>query len=143
LKALAIVQSTGKAAVADDTGLEVVALNGAPGVETAYFAGPQATDAENRAKMLSVLQGVVDRRARFVTVVLVSWPDGRELVAEGVCEGRIAEAEVGEYGFGFDQLFIPNDGDGRTFAQMNADEKNAVSHRGRAFRMLAATLLVE
>jgi XTP/dITP diphosphohydrolase len=143
LKALAIVQSTGKAAVADDTGLEVVALNGAPGVETAYFAGPQATDAENRAKMLSVLQGVVDRRARFVTVVLVLWPDGRELVAEGVCEGRIAEAEVGEYGFGFDQLFIPNDGDGRTFAQMNADEKNAVSHRGRAFRMLAATLPVE
>ena len=140
LKARAILSSTGIAAVADDTGLEVVALGGAPGVDTAVFAGPGCTDADNRRKMLAELAGITDRRARFVTVVLVAWPDGSETIVEGVCEGSIAIAEIGERGFGFDPLFVPNDGDGRTFAQMTAEEKNAISHRGRAFRALAGVL---
>jgi XTP/dITP diphosphohydrolase len=140
LKARAILAATGKAAVADDTGLEVAALGGAPGVDTAIFAGVGCSDADNRRKMIDVLRGVTDRRARFVTVVLVAWPDGGETVVEGACEGRIAESEIGDRGFGFDPLFIPNDGDGRTFAQMTADEKNAISHRGRAFRALADAL---
>ena len=140
LKARAILAATGTAAVADDTGLEVAALGGAPGVDTAVFAGVGCSDADNRRKMLDVLRGVSDRRARFVTVVLVAWPDGSETIVEGVCEGTIAESEIGERGFGFDPLFIPSDGDGRTFAQMAANEKNAISHRGRAFRALAAVL---
>jgi XTP/dITP diphosphohydrolase len=140
LKARAILAATGKAAVADDTGLEVAALGGAPGVDTAVYAGEGCTDADNRRKMLGVLSGVSDRSARFVTVVLVAWPDGSETIVEGVCAGRIAEAERGDRGFGFDQLFVPDDGDGRTFAEMSADEKNAISHRGRAFRKLAAGL---
>jgi XTP/dITP diphosphohydrolase len=140
LKARAILAATGRAAVADDTGLEVAALGGAPGVDTAVYAGEGCTDAENRRKLLGALTGAGDRAARFVTVVLVAWPDGSETVVQGVCDGRIAEAERGERGFGFDPLFMPDDGDGRTFAEMTADEKNALSHRGRAFRELAAVL---
>jgi len=140
LKARAILAATAKAAVADDTGLEVAALGGAPGVDTAVYAGICCSDADNRRKLLGALSGVTDRAARFVTVVLVAWPDGRETIVEGVCNGRIAEAERGDRGFGFDPLFIPDDGDGRTFAQMTAEEKNAVSHRGRAFRALAGEL---
>lgn len=140
LKARAIVRATGKPALADDTGLEVEALGGAPGVETAYFAGPRATDAENRAKLLRELRDVADRRARFVTVMLVAWPDGREVIVRGECTGRIADTERGEGGFGFDPVFVPDGGDGRTFAEMTKQEKNAVSHRGRALRALAAAL---
>lgn len=140
LKARAILAVTGKAAVADDTGLEVAALGGAPGVDTAIFAGEGCTDADNRRKLLDALSGVAERAARFVTVVLVAWPDGRETIVEGVCNGRIAAAERGDRGFGFDPLFIPDDGDGRTFAEMTAEEKNLLSHRGRAFRALAAAL---
>jgi len=140
LKARAILAATGTAAVADDTGLEVAALNGAPGVDTAVYAGEGCTDADNRGKLLGALSGAADRSARFVTVVLVAWPDGSETIVEGVCNGRIAEAERGDRGFGFDPLFVPDDGDGRTFAQMTSEEKNAVSHRGRAFRALAAEL---
>ena len=140
LKARAILAVTGKAAVADDTGLEVAALGGAPGVDTAIYAGEGCTDADNRRKLLGALSGVGERTARFVTVVLVAWPDGRETIVEGVCNGHIAAAERGDRGFGFDPLFIPDDGDGRTFAEMTAEEKNMVSHRGRAFRALAAAL---
>jgi XTP/dITP diphosphohydrolase len=140
LKARAILAAMGKPAVADDTGLEVAALNGAPGVDTAVYAGEGCTDADNRGKLLGALSGVADRSARFVTVVLVAWPDGSETIVDGVCNGRIAEAERGDRGFGFDPLFVPDDGDGRTFAQMTSEEKNAVSHRGRAFRALAAEL---
>ncbi len=140
LKARAILAASGTAAVADDTGLEVAALDGAPGVDTAIYAGEGCGDAENRRKLLGALSGATDRSARFVTVVLVAWPDGSETIVEGVCNGRIAEAERGDRGFGFDPLFVPDDGDGRTFAQMTAEEKNAVSHRGRAFRALAAEL---
>ncbi len=140
LKARAILAATGKPAVADDTGLEVAALGGAPGVDTAIYAGMGCSDADNRHKLLGALSGVADRSARFVTIVLVAWADGSETIVEGVCNGRIAEVERGDRGFGFDPLFIPDDGDGRTFAQMTAGEKNAVSHRGRAFRALAAEL---
>jgi len=140
LKAAAIAAATGRAAVSDDTGLEVSALGGAPGVRTGRFAGEQASDADNRAKLLSSLDGREDRRARFRTVAMVVWPDGAELAAEGVCDGSIAAAERGDRGFGYDALFVPDDGDGRTFAEMTEDDKHALSHRGRAFRALLVEL---
>lgn len=142
LKAIAVCIATGLAALADDTGLEVDALDGAPGVITARFAGEGATDAQNRQKMLVELEGidVPQRTARFRTVALLRFPDGREIVAHGVCEGSIAVHEIGDRGFGYDALFIPTDGDGRTFAQMTIDEKHELSHRGKAFRALAQML---
>lgn len=140
LKASAICAATGLPAVSDDTGLFVDALDGEPGVDTAYYAGPNATYAENRAKLLRALEGVADRRARFRTVVMVVHPDGSELQVEGVCEGRIATQERGERGFGFDPLFVPEDGDGRTFSEMSEAEKNSMSHRGRAFAALVLAL---
>lgn len=140
LKARALVDATGLPAVADDTGLEVDALGGRPGVHAARFAGPDATDADNRALLLAALDGAADRRARFRTCVLLRWPDGRELVVDGVCDGSIATEERGDRGFGYDSLFVPDEGDGRTFAEMTADHKHAISHRGRAFRSLLAAL---
>ena len=142
LKASAICAASGSAAVADDTGLEVDALGGAPGVYAARYAGEGVTYADNREKLLTELAGVAeaDRTARFRTVAMVVRPDGPEIVVEGVCEGRIAFADRGERGFGYDALFIPTDGDGRTFAEMSDAEKNEISHRGRAFVALAAAL---
>jgi XTP/dITP diphosphohydrolase len=143
LKAAAICAATGMPAVADDTGLFVDALGGEPGVETAYFAGPHATYADNRAKMLEVLADVPapeQRRAQFVTVVMVVWPDGSELTVRGVCPGSIAAAERGDGGFGYDPLFIPDEGDGRTFSELGEAAKNAMSHRGRAFTALVEAL---
>jgi XTP/dITP diphosphohydrolase len=140
LKAAAIAAATGAPAVADDTGLEVAALAGRPGVRTARFAGEDATDADNRAALLAALDGSTDRRASFRTVATVVWPDGSELVVDGVCSGTIATAERGARGFGYDRLFVPDDGDGRTFAEMSEDDKHALSHRGRAFRALLAEL---
>lgn len=142
LKAVALVEATGEPAVADDTGLEVDALDGAPGVWSARFAGEHATYADNVAKLLQALDGVPadGRTARFRTVALLRFPDGRELVAEGAVEGTIAEQAVGDEGFGYDPLFVPADGDGRTFAQLTAAEKNATSHRARAFQALKALL---
>jgi len=134
--------ASGCAAVADDTGLEVDALDGAPGIFAARFAGENATYADNRSKLLGDLAGIesADRSARFRTVVMVAWPDGSELVVEGVCEGRIADDQMGVAGFGYDSIFIPSEGDGRSFAQMSSDEKNKISHRGRAFQALAEAL---
>lgn len=145
LKAVAVGEATGEAAVADDTGLEVDALGGAPGVYTARFAGEDATYADNVAKLVTDLAGVppAGRTARFRTVALARFPDGREVVAHGVVEGHITEAPRGEGGFGYDPVFVPVDGDGRTFAEMTPDEKHAVSHRGRAFRALAEALTAE
>jgi XTP/dITP diphosphohydrolase len=142
LKARAICAATGLPAVADDTGLEVDALHGAPGVHTARFAGEHATYADNRAKLLESLRGIGTpaRTARFRTVALVANPDGSERWAEGVCEGLIADAERGERGFGYDAVFVPRDGGGRTFAEMSVDDKHALGHRGRAFRALADVL---
>jgi XTP/dITP diphosphohydrolase len=142
LKAVAIAEATGMPALADDTGLEVDELQGEPGVRSARYAGEDATYADNVAKLLAALEGVypADRTARFRTVALARWPDGREVLAEGVVDGLIAPAAEGESGFGYDPLFVPNEGDGRTFAQMTADEKHAISHRGRAFRALHKAL---
>jgi XTP/dITP diphosphohydrolase len=147
LKATTIARATGHPAVADDTGLEVDALAGAPGVFSARYAGPAAADADNRAKLLAELAelgdagGSIGRSARFRTVVIVAWPNGDEVVSEGVCEGTIADDERGSAGFGYDALFVPADGDGRTFAEMNEDDKHAISHRGRAFRALLEALV--
>lgn len=137
LKAIAVAAAAGRAAVADDTGLEVDALGGAPGVWSARFAGENATYEDNVAKLLADLDGVpADKRtARFRTVAMVAWPDGRELVANGVCEGTILTERRGQGGFGYDPVFQPV-GFELTFAEMNADDKNAMSHRGRALHQL-------
>ena len=140
LKADALCRATGAAAVADDTGLEVAALNGRPGVYSSRFAGPAATYAENVAKLLADLDGVDDRRARFRTVALARFPDGTEVVADGTVDGHITTEARGNEGFGYDPVFVPDDGDGRTFAEMTLAEKQAVSHRGRAFKALAEKL---
>jgi XTP/dITP diphosphohydrolase len=144
LKAQALMEATGTAAVADDTGLEVDALGGAPGVYAARYAGEDATYADNVDKLLRELAARGDaggeRRARFKSVAFVAFPDGSEVWAEGVMEGTIAAAPRGANGFGYDPVFEPDAGDGRTFAEMSAAEKDAMSHRGRAFRALARLL---
>ena len=140
LKAVVVCGHTGQAAVADDTGLEVAALGGAPGVKSARYAGEHADDADNRVRLLNELEGMADRSARFRTVAVVAFPDGGEMLAEGMTTGTIAVAPRGDGGFGYDPVFVPDRGDGRTFAEMSPDEKNAVSHRGRAFRALATQL---
>jgi XTP/dITP diphosphohydrolase len=143
LKARALCDATGMAAVADDTGLEVEALGGAPGVRSARFAGDDATYVDNVMKLLDALSDLPEpeeRVARFRTVALARFPDGREVMADGAVEGAIALGPRGDNGFGYDPVFVPNEGDGRTFAEMSADEKHAISHRGRAFRALADRL---
>lgn len=140
LKATALCAATGMPAVADDTGLEVHALGGAPGVHAARYAGEGCSYADNRAKLLAELDGVSDRRAAFKTVAIVVWPDGSELHVEGVCPGTITRSERGERGFGYDSVFQPDEGDGGTFSEMGVEAKNAISHRGRAFRALLDAL---
>ncbi|MBU3701888.1 MAG: RdgB/HAM1 family non-canonical purine NTP pyrophosphatase [Acidimicrobiia bacterium] len=145
LKAMAISEATGLAALADDTGLEVDALGGAPGVLSARYAGEGAGYGDNTALLLSELDRVGARtrdarRARFRTVVLVRRPDGSEQIAEGVVEGTITASPRGEGGFGYDAVFEPDESDGRTFAEMTPEEKHAISHRGRALRRLAEVL---
>jgi len=145
LKARALCEATGMAAVADDTGLEVDALDGAPGVYSARFAGEDATYADNVTKMLTELErvGAADesaRRARFRSVAFVAYPDGSELFVDGEVAGTITSESRGNGGFGYDPIFAPDGFDGRTFAEMSSDEKHAVSHRGRAFRALADRL---
>ena len=138
LKAQALVDATGLPAIADDTGLEIDHLGGAPGVHTARFAGPDAGYADNVAKAMALLDGVpAERRtARFRTVAMLRFPDGSELVAEGVVEGALTTAPRGDAGFGYDPIFVPADGSGLTFAEMDAATKHRLSHRGRAFRRL-------
>jgi XTP/dITP diphosphohydrolase len=142
LKAVALAEATGEAAIADDTGLEVDALGGAPGVFAARFAGEHATYADNVAKVLTELAGVepARRTARFRTVALARFPDGSEVVASGEVEGSIALERRGSGGFGYDPVFVPAGGGGRSFGEMTPDEKHAISHRGRAFRALASAL---
>ena len=140
LKATAVGRVTNQPALADDTGLEVDALNGQPGVFTARFAGPGATDEQNRRKLLDALNQNSNRLARFRTVIVLLWPDGREIICEGVCEGSIAPEQRGDRGFGYDSVFVPAAGDGRTFAQMSVEEKHQYSHRAIAFRLLAKRL---
>jgi XTP/dITP diphosphohydrolase len=143
IKAHAICDAVGSPSVADDTGLEVMALGGAPGVWSARFAGEDATYADNVAKLITDLEGVEDRRARFRTVAVVVTEDGEEIVGEGITHGTIAVTPAGEGGFGYDPVFVPDDGDGRVYALMTLDEKNALSQRGRAFRDLAVKLGLE
>ncbi len=128
----------GLPALADDTGLEVDALGGLPGVRSARFAGPAADDAANRRKLLADMQGIRDRSARFRTVVAFADDTGVRFF-EGTCEGAILSEERGSMGFGYDRIFAP-DGAGRTFAELTAREKNAISHRGAALRQLAGYL---
>jgi XTP/dITP diphosphohydrolase len=134
-KAAAFVVHTDLPALADDTGLEVAALDGRPGVHTARFAGPDCTPEENKQKLLEVLDGVDDRRARFRTVVALVDRDGTARTFEGVCEGTITTEPRGDGGFGYDPLFQPN-GHDQTFAEMPPDAKNEISHRRRALDAL-------
>jgi len=136
LKAIAVCAATGMPALADDTGLEVDALDGAPGVRTARFASEHATDADNRQKMLQEVSGK-ERTCRFRTVALLRFPDGKELIAEGVCEGTLSLEEIGERGFGYDPLFVVP-GEGMTSAELPRERKAQLSHRGRALQQLKA-----
>ena len=142
LKATAVRSATGCAAVADDTGLEVDALGGAPGIFSARYAGENATDEDNVSKLLKEMSEVTGegRSARFRTIALIAWEDGAETIAEGVVEGIIAATPSGVGGFGYDSVFIPTYGGGKTFAEMDDKEKNAISHRGAAFRALKELL---
>jgi XTP/dITP diphosphohydrolase len=146
LKAIALVRATGMPAIAEDTGIEVAALGGAPGVRSARYAGEPPDEQANVDKVLANLvgrQGPGERQARFVTVAVAVWPDGRQVSAEGTVDGWIADERRGLGGFGYDPVFVPAEADGRTFgelAEASADAKNALSHRGRAFRALATKL---
>ncbi len=141
-KAHEVSAHAGSLAVADDTGLFVDALDGRPGVWTARYAGPDATDEDNRTKLLAELDGLTGdaRGAHFTTVIAAVWPDGTELVVAGRVDGVIAGERRGVRGFGYDPLFVPTEGDGRSFAEMSAEEKNLISHRGRAIQALLAEL---
>lgn len=134
LKARAVVAATGHAAIADDTGLEVDALNGGPGVQTARYAGEDATYEDNVTMLLDALDGVSTRTARFRTAVALVTPEGEEVVAEGVLEGVITTQRRGAGGFGYDPIF---EVDGRTLAEIPPSEKNAMSHRAKALQALA------
>ena len=142
IKAICVAEASGLPAIADDTGLEVDALDGEPGVRSARFAGKNATYAQNVALLLERLQGVAAtaRTARFKTVALARWPDGKEVIAEGTVEGVIATTPRGTNGFGYDPVFIPTEGEDRTLAEMTNTEKNAISARGRAFREMQKKL---
>lgn len=137
LKARAVVKKTGRAALADDSGLTVDALNGAPGIYSARYSGGGSK--ENRKLLLKNMQGKTDRRASFVCAVALVFPDGRELSAIGRTYGRILEEERGENGFGYDSLFFSDDLH-KTFAEASDEEKNFVSHRGRALTELVNSL---
>ena len=125
--------------LADDSGLCVDALDGGPGVESAYYAGPQGDGAANLTKLVEVMRGVPaeKRAAHFVCVLLLAGPDGAEAVFEGRCEGTLSDEPKGGAGFGYDPLFVPA-GHGRSFAELGDDVKNELSHRGRAWGQLAA-----
>jgi len=141
-KARAAHAATGLAAIADDSGIEAVALGGHPGVRSARYAGEDATDEENLAKLLRELEGAEDRRLAYVCAIALV--DGaRERLFEGRCEGTLAERPRGSGGFGYDPAFVPDDtppGDDRTMAELSPAEKRSISHRGRAARALAAHL---
>lgn len=137
LKARAVRDATGEVAVADDSGIEVDALGGGPGVRSARWA-----QGDEAGKLLRALDGVVveQRGCRYVCAAAVARPDGTEDVVRGTVSGRVADEPSGDGGFGFDPVVVPVEGDGRTFAEMSPDEKHAISHRGRAFRALTELL---
>ena len=134
LKARYLYGKTGKACFADDTGLEVLPLGGAPGVHTARYAGEECDPEKNMDKLLAALASASDRRARFRTVIAFIDSSGHEHLFEGVCDGSIAQNRQGSHGFGYDPIFAPEGFDGHTFAEMTMEDKNEISHRGRAVR---------
>jgi XTP/dITP diphosphohydrolase len=143
LKARALVEATGQAAVADDTGLFVDALDGRPGVRSARYAGEDASYDDNVTKLLGELVNVGpgQRTARFRSVVAVAYPDGTSFCVEGELSGVITDARAGDQGFGYDPVFAPLELGGRTLAELTSEEKNEISHRGRALRALAEELV--
>lgn len=134
IKARTVYESLRKPVIADDTGLEVAALGGAPGVHTARYAGPQASYRENCAKLVKELEGKADRAATFKTVLCYIDEAGKEWEFEGKVDGTITSLSLGVNGFGYDPVFAPTESGGNTFSQMTADEKNRISHRARAIR---------
>jgi len=142
LKARALVLATGHAAIADDTGLFVDALDGRPGVYSARYAGQNATYDENVTKLLHEMAGVrtSHRGASFRTVIAVAYPSGESRCVEGALQGRITSSRRGANGFGYDPVFAADDAEGRTLAELTAEEKNDLSHRARALRALAQAL---
>jgi XTP/dITP diphosphohydrolase len=141
LKAAGTARALGVAAVADDSGIEVDALGGAPGVRSARFAGPNATDQANLRLLIERVTGVerAARTARYRCVAVCAWPGGRRVEAEGTCEGGLVLEPRGTGGFGYDPIFVPA-GEERTMAELSPEEKDAISHRGRAFRALGEAL---
>ena len=139
-KAEYVLHTYGVACFADDTGLEVAALDGAPGVYSARYAGPQRLAADNVAKLLQALTDAPDRTACFRTVVALARPDDAMHEFAGEVAGHITEQARGTNGFGYDPVFAPSEGDGRTFAEMSGTEKNTISHRARAVTGLLAFL---
>lgn len=140
-KAREIMKLCGQITIADDSGLMVDCLNGAPGVYSARFAGEDGNDEKNNQKLLMLLEGVPEekRTAEFVSVITMVYPDGNIITARGECRGRIITEPAGDNGFGYDPLFVP-DGYDRTFAQLTAEEKNSVSHRAAALEKLKKLL---
>lgn len=140
-KADAIMKMSGQITIADDSGLEVEYLGGEPGIFSARFAGENCDDVKNNIKLLTMLEGVPysDRKARFVSVITMVYPDGETLVARGECCGHIIDFPAGDNGFGYDPLFVP-EGYQETFAQMSAEEKNRISHRAKALEKLEKLL---
>lgn len=142
IKAQAALEETGLPAVSDDSGLVVDALGGEPGIMSARWAGVHGDDARNNAKLMREMEGVADadRTARFHSSVVLVRPDGIVVTGEGDCEGMIGFEPRGEHGFGYDPLFWPADTPGRTMAELEPAEKNAISHRARALAQLAERL---
>ena len=139
IKAQTIAACTDKAVIADDSGLEVTALNGAPGVYSARYAGEPVSDLNNNAKLLSELQGIKDRSARFVTTMVLLFPDGKTIVGVGEVKGEILTELKGKHGFGYDPLFYSREL-GKTFGEATDEEKNSVSHRSRALKSILEQL---
>ena len=141
IKAEAIMKATGMPAIADDSGLEADALNGAPGVYSARFSGEGATDELNNAKLLKLMENIPDdeRSARFVSVVTLCFPDGTVVAARGECPGTLRRSPRGDGGFGYDPLFVPVGYD-KTYAEISAEEKNIISHRAKALGILRMKL---
>jgi XTP/dITP diphosphohydrolase len=140
-KARAVAGVLGVPAIADDSGIEVDALDGGPGPRSARFAGEGASDADNLAKLIELVADMEPdaRTARYRCVAAIAWPDGRTMHAEGTCEGTLITRPRGDRGFGYDPVFVPQ-GERRTMAELGDEEKDAISHRGRAFRALAELL---
>jgi XTP/dITP diphosphohydrolase len=141
-KARVVASGLGVPALADDSGLEVKGLGGGPGPRSARFAGEDASDEENLAKLISVVEELLPdaRRARYVCLAVIAMPDDRLLYASGVCDGTLVAERRGERGFGYDPIFVPDDTPGRTMAELADEEKDRISHRGRAFRALRETI---